>query len=51
MSLDKTLIVVHQRTKRKAKAEMVGIDLLTSLQECLQVPVMIEALNTKARKK
>ena len=48
--LVKTLIVVHQRTRRKAKAEMVGIGPLASLQQCSQVHAMIEALNTKARK-
>ena len=41
---------LHQRTRRKVKAEMVGIDLLTSIQQWRQVPAIIEALNTKARK-
>lgn len=50
MSLEKTLIEVHQRTRRKVKAEMVGIDLLTILKQWRQVHAMIEALNTKARK-
>ena len=50
MSLEKTLIVVHKRTRRKAKAEMVGINLLTGLQKWPQMHAMIEALNTKVRK-
>jgi len=50
MNLEKTLIVVRQRTRRKAKAEMVGIDPLTNLQQWPQVHAMIESLNTKARK-
>ena len=41
---------LKQRARRKTKAEMVRIDLLTSLQQWPQMHAMIEALDTKVCK-